>query len=839
MTTHHIKHPHHTKEQPHLWRTILLIGASVAMLVGAVVVIYISTIRLPDLSAFEERKIARSTKIYDRTGEILLYDIHKDIRRTVIPFADMGDNIKKSTIAIEDASFYNHKGIRISSLFRALLVDVLTGKSSQGGSTITQQIVKNTLLTQEKTITRKIKEIVLATKLEKMLNKDQILEYYLNEAPYGGNIYGIQEASISFFGKKPIDLTLPEAAYLAAIPQAPTYFSPYGKNVKALDARKNLVLSKALENNLITQTEYDTAKEVQIVFLPQEPKGIKAPHFVFFIKEQLVDTYGEDVVENGGLKVITTLDWKLQEQAEGMAKKYALQNEKDWNAENTALVAIDPKTGQILSMVGSRDYFDKEIDGNFNVATALRQPGSSFKPFVYATSFMKGYTPNTVLFDTKTEFNAGCDAYGRAVSTSQSKCYMPDDYDGKFVGPINLRNALAQSRNIPAVKLLYLSGIQDSLKTAKTLGITSLTNADQYGLTLVLGGGEVSLLEMTSAYSVFANDGIRNPATGILSIEDGGNVKLEEFKDASYQAIDPNIARQISDILSDNTARAPLFGSHSFFYFGDNASVAGKTGTTNNNKDAWVMGYSPDITVGVWTGNNDNTPMKKGSAISGPLWNEYMRLAIASLPKNSFIPPVIDDGDELKPILRGIWQGGETFAIDTISGKLATNLTPPETKKEIWIPNVHDILHWVNKNDPRGPIPENPSKDSEYSHFETSAQDWWNKNKQNYPSLTIDKPTALDDVHTENNIPSVSISLPQTTYTTNQTLSFGITYTGHYEFKKAEVYLGNTYIGTMYNKNDLFSYPLTTTNTGTAVIRVVVSDEVFNKKEISKTIQIN
>ncbi len=842
MTTHtpYSKSHHIKTEKHHIWRTILLIVASCIMLVGAIVVIYISTITLPDLSAFEQRKIARSTKIYDRTGEILLYDIHKDIRRTVIPFADMGNSIKKTTIAIEDASFYNHKGIRISSLFRALLVDIMSGKTSQGGSTITQQIVKNTLLTQEKTITRKIKEIVLATKLEKMLNKDEILEYYLNEAPYGGNLYGIQEASISFFGKKPIDLTLSEAAYLAAIPQAPTYFSPYGKHIKELDTRKNLVLQKSLENNLITQTEYNDAKLAQVVFLPQEPKGIKAPHFVFFIKEQLVTTYGEDVVENGGLKVITTLDWKLQSQAEEMAKKYALKNEIDWNAKNTALVAIDPKTGQILSMVGSRDYFDKEIEGNFNVATAERQPGSSFKPFVYATSFMKGYTPNTILFDTRTEFNAGCNVYGRAVTTSQDKCYTPDNYDGKYVGPITLRNALAQSRNIPAVKLLYLSGIVDSLKTAKTLGITSLTNANQYGLTLVLGGGEVSLLEMTSAYGVFANDGIRNPTTGILSVVDGDNEKLEEFKDISYQAIDSNIARQVSDILSDNTARAPLFGSRSFFYFGDNASVAGKTGTTNNNKDAWVMGYSPDIAVGVWTGNNDNTPMKKGSAISGPLWNEYMRLAIASLPHTSFIPPIIDDGDELKPVLRGVWQGGETFTIDTISEKLATEFTPAETKKEIWIPNVHDILHWVDKSNPRGPIPENPSKDSQYTHWETSAQNWWNTNKQNYPNVVVVKPTTLDDVHTAQTIPSIDIILSKKTYTPTDTISFKINYSGTYPFKKAEVYIGNTFLGTVYNKNNIVSFPLSTIGSvGDTTVRVVVTDEVFNKKESSESIEIN
>jgi membrane peptidoglycan carboxypeptidase len=471
------------------YKKALIYLLSLAFIGLGIITFWISTFKMPDLKSFEERTVSQSTKIYDRTGEILLFDVNQDIKREVVPFADISPNIKKAVVAIEDAGFYNHGGIQIKAIIRAVF-DNLTGGSG-GGSTITQQVIKNSLLTSEKAISRKLKEWVLAIKLDRTMSKDDILSIYLNENPYGGSIYGVEEAAQTFFKKKASDVTLAEAAYLAAIPNAPTYYSPYGNNKDKLDARKNLVLQRMLDNDLITKTEFEKSKKEVVTFLPKQGNSLKAPHFVEYIRAYLENKYGEKVVREDGLKVITTLNYDLQTKAEEIVKKYAFENKKNFNAENAAMVAIDPKTGEILVMVGSRDYFDQEIDGNFNVALAHRQPGSTFKPFVYATAFNKGYTPDTVLFDLPTEFQTTCDVQGKPIgNTNPDDCYMPENYDGKYLGPITLREALAQSRNVPAIKTLYLAGIKDSLETAKNMGITSLGNKDQYGLTLVLGGGE-------------------------------------------------------------------------------------------------------------------------------------------------------------------------------------------------------------------------------------------------------------------------------------------------------------------------------------------------------------
>jgi membrane peptidoglycan carboxypeptidase len=343
----------------------------------------------------------------------------------------------------------------------------------------------------------------------------------------------------------------------------------------------------------------------------------------------LEQKYGSDLVELGGLKVTTTIDHELQAKGEEIVKEGALKNEKDWNGTNASLVAIDPKTGQILTMIGSRDYFDKNIDGNFNVATAARQPGSSFKPFIYATAFNKGFTPSTVLFDLPTEFQTTCNAYGTALpGYSQADCYMPQNYDGNFRGPISLRDALAQSINIPAIKLFYLAGLRDSLKTSEDMGISTLSDISRYGLTLVIGGGEVTLLDITSAYGVFGNNGIRNPYTGILKVEDSTGKILEEFTPNPREVLPKNTALVISDILKRDDSRSPTFGLNSVLHI-PGRDVAVKTGTTNNNKDAWTIGYTPNISVGVWAGNNDNKPMRKGgSALAGPIWNKFMHEAL-------------------------------------------------------------------------------------------------------------------------------------------------------------------------------------------------------------------
>ncbi len=523
--------------------------------------IWAANLRIPDSESFNQRKLVQSTKIYDRTGQILLWDIHQDIQRTVVSYDGISRNIKNATVAVEDDTFYQHRGIVISSLIRALFVDLIRGRFSQGGSTITQQLVKNALLTNEKLITRKIKEIILAMKMEKELTKEEILTMYLNEISYGGNIYGVEAASQRFFNKKAIELDLAESAYLAAIPQAPTYYSPYGEHRQELDDRKNFVLKRMAELGFISLDEEKPAQEEKVVFAPGGLNSLKAPHFSVYIRSYLENKYGRDAVEQDGLKVITTLDYNLQQKAEQMVADHVKEVKNKYNANNAGLVAIDPKTGQILTMVGSQNYFDTKNEGNFNITIAHRQPGSSIKPFVYATAFKKGYTPDTIVFDVPTEFNPSCNADGTpGPYTTEEKCYHPENYEGTYRGPVSFRNALAQSVNVASVKVLYLAGLRDSIKTAEDMGITSLTDPDRYGLTLVLGGGEVSPLELTGAYSVFANNGVKNPITGILRVEDSNGNVLEEFLPHPEEALDKNIALTITDILSDENARAPVFG---------------------------------------------------------------------------------------------------------------------------------------------------------------------------------------------------------------------------------------------------------------------------------------
>ncbi|MCX6786208.1 MAG: transglycosylase domain-containing protein, partial [Candidatus Kaiserbacteria bacterium] len=512
--------------------------------------------------------------------------------------------------------------------------DAFGGSLSQGGSTITQQVVKNTLLTNEKSITRKIRELVLALKLEQVYSKDQILETYLNNIPYGGTLYGIESASESYFGVPAKDLSLTQSAYLAAMIQAPSYYSPYGANRTELDARKNLVLDRMHTLGFIDDTAYATATNEKVSFAPAGQNAIIAPHFVFFILNQLEEKYGAQALMSG-LKVITTLDADLQIKAESILHDYALQNEKKFKASNASLVAIDPSTGQILALVGSRNFFDTKIDGQYNAALALRQPGSTMKPFIYSLALINGYTRDTVVFDVPTQFSTACRPSD--TSNSTSPCYAPQDFDGTFRGPMTFETALAQSINIPAIKVLYLVGIQNAINLAKSFGLTTLKDPNQYGLTLVLGGGEVRLLDLTSAYAVFANDGIKNPPTGIFEVDDAQNAMLEKYTSQSSEVIPTNIARDMSAMLSDAPARLPEYPLNSPLSF-SGYDVAVKTGTTDDTRDAWVIGYTPSIAIGVWTGNNDNSKMVKSIAgfIAAPMWHEVMAYALSKYPKTYF-----------------------------------------------------------------------------------------------------------------------------------------------------------------------------------------------------------
>lgn len=652
------------------------------------------TLKTPDLNSFDDRLLGQSAKIYDRTGTILLYDLSQKVRRTTVPFDKISPFLKQGTISIEDADFYTHKGIKATSIARAILANIFSLKFSQGGSTITQQVVKNSLLTTDKKISRKLKEWILAIKLEQVATKDEILNLYLNDSPYGGNIYGVEEASSLFFAKKSADLTLAEAAYLAAIPQAPSYYSPYGNHVQDLVDRKNLVLKKMYEYNYITEEQYNAALKEEVKFQPRSVGSIKAPHFVMYIKDYLEEKYGERLLQTGGFKVITTIDYEIQRKAEDITKEYVLKNEKTFKADNGAMTVVDPKSGQILAMVGSRDYFDKEIQGNFNVTTAHRQPGSAFKPFVYATAFNQGYTPETPLFDVATEFNASCSVTGQP-NGSNAKCYNPDNYEGGFKGLMNIRKALAESRNVPAVKMLYLVGIDNALRTARAMGIESLGSANQYGLSLVLGGGEVSLLDMTGAYGVFANDGMRNKNTGILKVETSAGEVLEEFATSSVQVLPTQSARLMNDVLSDIYARNTIF---TLRYTGDH-QVAIKTGTTNNSRDAWIIGYTPNISVGAWMGNNDNTPMVQlaSARIVAPMWKQLMDYLLEKYPSETFEKPDKPDQD-INPFLLGKWYGSEG--------------------------EIHSELYWIDKSNPKGPRPTNPAADSQFTHWEYGVQNW-------------------------------------------------------------------------------------------------------------------
>jgi membrane peptidoglycan carboxypeptidase len=450
----------------------------------------------------------------------------------------------------------------------------------------------------------------------------------------------------------------------------------------------------------------------KVSFVPKGDSSIKAPHFVFYVLSYLANKYGEEAISAGGLRVITSLDYGLQSIGEKVAHDYALQNKVNFNAENAAIVAIDPKTGGILTMVGSRDYFDKNIDGAFNVTLAERQPGSTIKPFIYSEAFIKGYTPDTVLFDVKTQFSTTC---APDNLTTGNGCYSPDNFDGIFRGPIIMRNALAQSINVPSVKVLYLAGLSDSIRLARDMGIQSLSNKGDYGLTLVLGGGEVTPLELTGAYGVFANNGVKTDISPIVEITDKDGNVLETHNSNLTQVLDKEIALKISNILSDNVARAPSYGQTSALYF-PNRDVAVKTGTTNDSRDAWIMGYTPSIVVGAWAGNNNNSPMVKKVAglIVAPMWRAFMDQVLVKYPNEQFEEPLVEDKTQLKPVLQGIWQGGfmatSTSGVSTVYG------------------GVHDILYWINKDDPRGPIPSNPSDDSQFDHWEYSVRLWANQN---------------------------------------------------------------------------------------------------------------
>jgi len=575
--------------------------------------------------------LKQTTIFYDRTGTHELYRLYSEENRIVIRHDDIPDSIRFATIASEDANFYTHQGIDILAILRALVIDIKSKEIKQGGSTITQQLARSLYLTRERTVQRKIREMFLAVKIDNHLSKDEIIDLYLNTVPYGSNAYGIETASQTFFGKDAHDLTLEESAFLAALPNAPTYFSPYKDHTKELIERQRNILMKMYELKSINKQELDTALTVDMTtkVVPLK-RPIIAPHFVFYVIDQLKTMYSKEKLQIAGLKIYTTLDFDLQTTAES-----AIQNGVKRNlargATNAGLVALDSKTGEVLAMVGSKDYFDVSIDGSVNITISARQPGSAFKPFAYATAFGKGFQPESPIIDRPINF--GPDGSGRP--------YIPRNYDGKFHGLLTMRQALAMSLNVPAVQTLALAGITDTINLTMRLGITTLTDPKRYGLALVLGGAEVKPIDMASAFSVFSQDGIRHTIKPVLKIIDRygeESIQTENNPDGT-RVLDADIAQKINSILSDNVARTPIFGAHSPLAFPLGTVVAAKTGTTQNFRDAWTVGYTPSIAVAVWAGNNDNHPMYDGADgvfVAAPIWREFMDTALVRFPQTGF-----------------------------------------------------------------------------------------------------------------------------------------------------------------------------------------------------------
>lgn len=604
---------------------------------------YVKDFPRPEI--FSERHLAQSTKIYDRIGKIILYEVYGEEKRTWVPLGKIPEYLKQAVIVAEDSNFYSHLGIDLKGILRAILEDLKIGKPVYGGSTIPQQLVRSTFLSTEKTAQRKTREIVLALELNRRYSKDQILEWYLNQIPFGQNAYGVEEASQTYFRKSVSEISLAEAVILASLIKAPYRLSPYEENGrKELLRRKDYVLERMAAKGYITQEEAERAKKEEIKFAERKIE-LKAPYFTLWVKDQLEKKYGRELLEQGGLRIYTSLDWELQKMAEETVRK-GIERNKIANAYNAALVAISPKTGEILAMtIGTGDYYAQPypedcqtginclFDPKFNVITGVegylgRQPGSAFKPFVYATAFQKDHSDKEIVIDELTNFGI----WG-------GKEYIPQNYDEKFRGPVTLREALAQSLNVPSVKvLLYLAGLEDSVRTAQACGLTTLK--PPFGPSIVLGGWEVKLLEMTSAYGVFANDGLRVPVAAVLKIEDSKGNIIEENKKTEIRVLERKAVRLLNDILSDNEARAPMFGLRSPLYF-EGYQVAVKTGTSQDYRDAWTIGYTPSIVVGVWVGNNNNEPIKKqpGMMVAGPIFHDFLEKVLPKYPKEVFPKP--------------------------------------------------------------------------------------------------------------------------------------------------------------------------------------------------------
>lgn len=609
-----------------LLRKVVLVGVFALILgIVSVPVAFLWFSRdLPEPGQLVSSKYKDATKIYDRRGE-LLYSVFQDENRTYVKLDSIPQKLQEATISIEDRDFYVNQGFSPIAYLR-VLKNFLTGRGLAGGSTISQQLVKNVLLSPERSLPRKIKELILSIQVNQKYSKKEILEMYLNNIPYGGTAIGVEAASEMYFGKKVNKLSLAESVFLAGLPQSPSLYSPYSGNKYYL-GRTKAVLKQMVENGYLKQVEADRVyKQVEGFKFERKYTSLKAPHFVMYVKDKLEEQFGSQAVVSGGLQVTTSLDYEIEKKAEEIVAE-EIDKLKGYRVNNGAAMVTDPKTGEILAMVGSRDYNNQDIDGNFNVAISNnRNPGSSLKPIIYAAAFEKGMTSSTMVMDVKTEF----------PGVDERQPYVPVNYDGKFHGPIQLRYALANSLNIPAVKVLGRTGIDKGMRKAFEMGITNweptTENKSKVGLSLVLGGRGASLMDEMTAYGVLANKGKRMESVSILKVTNNkGEVLYEYKKKEGKKVLSEEIAFIISHILLDKSARAMTFGTSSWLDV-KGKTVSVKTGTTDEKRDNWTIGYSPSVVVGVWVGNSDNSPMNSAiaSGVTGasPIWNKIMAYAL-------------------------------------------------------------------------------------------------------------------------------------------------------------------------------------------------------------------
>jgi membrane peptidoglycan carboxypeptidase len=788
---------------------LIVVGVIAVGFLSGLIMLAVVIASLPNVDNPQNLVAAESSVIMDRNNKVL-YTIHGDENRKIVSFENISPYAVQASMAIEDDQFYNHIGIDVWAIMKAMCHEVRVCPQARGGSTITQQFVKNAYLSPERTYTRKLKEILLSLQLESKFSKDEILEMYLNRIPYGSNLFGIEVASQAFFGKPAKELSIAEGAILAAIPKAPTYYSPYGNHKYAViniseqeildlgvtseqelvkrdpnfiskgllgktytygpeeeepveiyvKGRVDFVLGRMEELGYITEEEKNEAIQEAIDKEFQEfREDIKAPHFVMYVKEQLEAKYGKDHVEKGGLRITTTLDYEMQQAAEEAVRSRGEHNEKNFNATNAALVSIDPNNGQILALVGSRDYWNDEIDGRVNITTRPRLPGSSFKPIVYAAAFLQGYAPSTVVYDVRTKFGSW---------------YEPANFDGQFRGPVAFRQALGGSLNIPAVKAGYLAGIPNVIDLARKLGIELSQADDWYGLSLALGAGEATPINMVNAYGTFANGGYGIEPVAVLKAEDKSGNILEEYKapDRRDLILDPQVAYLVTNVLSDREARPDEYWRNQLTIPGH--TNAAKTGTSNKKKDdvnypfdTWTIGYTRNLATAVWAGNADGTHLSlnaSGLDTASHIWKNYMTEAVKHVEKAEFERPEgikwvkvsrrsgklpsehTPDEDIVSEIFasfstpRDYDDTYQFVEIDKVSGKLATEYTPKEAIEEKAFYKHHSIL------------PDNPN-------WEKAVRRWAEENDQDE-----EVPTEYDDVHTAENMdirPSITIVSPR------------------------------------------------------------------------------